>query len=203
MKLREQKRLLVYLEMLVEKMSQEVNIGIHPKITKYLAFEDLIDIVLWTHPNTYRKELLSLKSKEELINLIEIDVNILLYTIAKIEKSMTNYVKYSPSEVSTFFKKTQNEIHYLASKPADDWDEYDKANYHSLLSKTGTAKIVYGVFTDKVLSENVYAVTTKPSYFFDSKEEAEAEIDNIIKEEKFKRDDLTVHKLWLIQNQEI
>ena len=88
MKLREQKRLLVYLEMLVEKMSQEVNIGIHPKITKYLAFEDLIDIVLWTHPNTYRKELLSLKSKEELINLIEIDVNILLYTIAKIEKSI-------------------------------------------------------------------------------------------------------------------
>jgi hypothetical protein len=172
MKLRAQKRILFYLEQLAKKLKQEKNQNIYSEIRKNLITEDLISIILWLFPNKWKQEILSLKTDDELLELIHSDVNILRYTIKKIEENMTNIVQYSQAEVTTFFKSSQNEIHYLASKPVEDWDSYDKANYHSLLSKTNTSKKVYGIFTSDVLAENVYAVTTKPSYFFDSKEEA-------------------------------
>ena len=65
-------------------------------------------------------------------------------------------VKYSSvdelptqSEVNEFFHKTQNEIHYLNSKPVEGqqktlnlveiepWDEYDLANWNNLVRKGG------------------------------------------------------------------
>lgn len=58
---------------------------------------------------------------------------------------------------------------------------------------------MFGIFTSDVLAEDVYAVTTKPSYFFDTKEEAEAEIENIVSEGQFSKGELVVHKLWLLQ----
>ncbi len=58
---------------------------------------------------------------------------------------------------------------------------------------------MFTIFTSDVLAEDVSAVTTKPSYFFDTKEEAENEITNIIAEGRFTRDELTIHKLWLMQ----
>lgn len=39
------------------------------------------------------------------------------------------------------------------------------------------------------------AVTTKPSYFFDTKDEAKAEIENIVAQGKFTKDELVIHKL--------
>jgi TATA-box binding protein (TBP) (component of TFIID and TFIIIB) len=77
-----------------------------------------------------------------------------------------------------------------------DWDDYDRSNYRSLMVKTGTTKKVYAIFTSEVLAEDVYAVTTQPSYFFDTKEEAEVEIENIIAKGEFKSDDLVIHSLW-------
>ena len=112
---------------------------------------------------------------------------------------MTNFSKHSQNEINHFFEKTQNEIHYLASKPVENWDEYDTSNYRSLLLKTGKAKKVYGIFTADVLAEDVYAVTTKPSYFFDTKAEAEAELYDIIDNDfKFSIDDLVIHSFWLL-----
>jgi len=57
---------------------------------------------------------------------------------------------------------------------------------------------VFAIFTSDVLAEDVYAVTTKPSYFFDTKEEAEAEIENVIAKGKFSSNELVVHSLWLL-----
>ncbi len=200
MKIREQKRLRLYLEVLAKKLETEEEQHIHPVIQKQLNTEDLINILLWMFPKIWTREKLISKKKEELLSLIHTDANILWYTIDQLEKQMNNIVKYSQEEIHSFFSKTNNEMHYLASKPVTNWDAYDKANYHSLMSKTNTTKRVFGIFTSDVLAEDVYAVTTKPSYFFDTKEEAEAEIENIIKEENFQRDELTIHSLWLIQN---
>ena len=112
---------------------------------------------------------------------------------------MSLYPKLEQDEVDGFFLRTQNQIHYLASKPVDEWDEYDISNYRAMLLKTGTTKKVFGIFTSDVLAEDVYAVTTKPSYFFDTHEEAEAEIKNIVTDGTFKAEELTIHKLWLLQ----
>lgn len=99
---------------------------------------------------------------------------------------------------SEFPSNAKKDVH-LASKPVEEWDSYDVSNYRSLLLKTGTTKKVFGIFTSDVLAEDVYAVTTKPSYFFDTKEEAEAEIENIVSEGQFSKEELVVHKLWLLQ----
>ncbi|MGY8909795.1 MAG: hypothetical protein ACKVIG_08045 [Flavobacteriales bacterium] len=204
MKLREQKRLLIYLEVLADKlMTQDQKGAIDSKIVQQLTKDEIIKIALWLFPQTWRKETLFQKSEEELLDLIGSDVNILLYTIATMEDAMTNYVKYTQSEVTSFFRKQQKEIHYLASKPVEDWDGYDKANYHSLRSKTNTSKQVYGIFTSDVLAEDVPAVTTKPAHFFDTREEAEAELEKILLDKKFKRKELTIHPLWLLQNEGI
>ncbi len=200
MKIREQKRLLIYLEMLLDIMSQQEHKEIHAKVSQHLTQDDLIKIIHWLFPKTWSIEILSLKSKDELLGLIGAERNILLHMITMIEESMTNIVRYTQSEVTTFFRKNQNELHYLANKPVEDWVAYDRSNYHSLLLKTNSTKKVYGIFTSDVLAEDVYAVTTKPSFFFDSREEAEAEIQKIVSERKFKSEELTVHKLWLIQN---
>ena len=202
MKLQEHKRLVLYLALLAEKLEQEEFQFIHPVIKTLLNIEKLAQIILWLFPKKWTKEELLLKSKEELFEVIGNDVNILEYMIYTLEEQMTNTVKYSQEEVSHFFEKTQREMHYLASKPVTKWDSYDKANYHSLLKKTNSIKKVYGIFTSDVLAEDVYAVTTKPSFLFDSREEAEAEIQKILREKKFKQDELTVHKLWLIQKDE-
>ena len=203
MKLREQKRLLIYLEVLANKlMAQDKEGSINAKVVQQLTKDEIIETILWLYPQTWRKETLLQKSEEELLDLIGSDVNILLYTIAKMEEAMNNFMKYSQSEVTSFFRKQQKEMHYLASKPVEDWDAYDKANYHSLRLKTNTSKQVYGIFTSDVLAEDVYAVTTKPTHFFDTKKEAEDELENILLEKKFKRKDLTIHPLWLLQNDE-
>ncbi|MCI2229940.1 hypothetical protein MC378_12250 [Polaribacter sp. MSW13] len=202
MKIRVQKRVAIYLEFLAEQLSQTIPKPIHPAVLKQLTRDELIQMVCWLFPKKFTKERLAHKSDEWLSTMIGNDVNILSYMIEQINSSITNILDYSQSEVTDFFQKSQNEIHYLASKPVEQWDPYDNANYHALRSKTNTTKKVYAIFTSDVLAEDVYAVTTKPSYFFDTKEEAEAEIDNIIKEQQFKREELTIHSLWQIQHNE-
>ncbi|MDG5490623.1 hypothetical protein [Psychroserpens sp. SPM9] len=179
MKIREKRRLLIYLELLLERFITEQQNEIHPNVIKYFLTEELIDIVLWTYPKTWTHEVLKNKTDKELIELIGSDSNIVLYLIDHIEKTTPLYPQLTREEVTRFFSRTQKETHYLASKPVDQWDKYDVSNYRSLLLKTGTTKKVFGIFTSDVLAEDVYAVTTKPSYFFDTYEEAEGEIKNI------------------------
>lgn len=198
MKLREKRRLLVYLELLAEKFNAEDKKGIHENVIKYFPRKELIEVVLWLFQNTWTKQSLEHKTEAELLELIGSDIGIVLYLIDKLEKSIISYPSFKQEEVNAFFNRTQNGIHYLASKPVADWDEYDVSNYRSLLVRTGTTKKVYGVFTADVLSEDVYAVTTKPSYFFDTKQEAENEIKNIEAEGQFKANELTIHSLWLL-----
>ena len=43
--------------------------------------------------------------------------------------------KPSQDEIDTFFSETQQELHYLASKPVEEWDEYDMSNWKAKLKK--------------------------------------------------------------------
>ncbi|MCK8479038.1 hypothetical protein [Psychroserpens algicola] len=198
MKIREKRRLLIYLELLLERFITEQRNETHPNVIKYFSTEELIDIVLWMYPKTWTFEALENRSDKQLLELIGSDSNIVLYLIDQIEKSTPLYPQLRQEEVTQFFSRTQNEMHYLASKPVDQWDKYDVSNYRSLLLKTGTTKKVFGIFTSDVLAEDVYAVTTKPSYFFDTYKEAEDEIKNIELAGQFKANELTIHKLYLI-----
>lgn len=199
MKIREKRRILIFLELLAERFQNEKLEAVQSNLVKHFTREELTDILMWLFPKVWTIDTLSLKTDNELLGLIENDLNILLYLIDKLEKTIVSYPKFKQEEVNDFFQRTQNEIHYLARKSVGTWDGYDISNYSSLLLKTGTTKKVFGIFTSDVLADNVYALTTKPSYFFDTKKEAETEIESIVAQGQFAKDELVVHELWLLQ----
>ncbi|WP_396602059.1 hypothetical protein [Algibacter sp. R77976] len=198
MKLRNYKRILFFLNRLESFLESEKELKPSSELSNYYTDGELREIIHWLYRDVWSKNALGFMERSQLLELINSNYGILLWTIYSLEKSMTNAPNITQSDIDTFFQRTQNELHYLASKPVEEWDEYDTSNYRSLLVKTGTTKKVFAIFTSDVLAEDVYAVTTKPSYFFDTKEEAEDEINNILVEGKFTRDELVVHSLWLL-----
>lgn len=199
MKIKAQKQILYFLEALQANWEGLEEHTISHELLNIFNREELEAMVLWLLPNLDESSFTG-KTNAAILELMNCDVNVLAYFIEQWKAIMVETPKIEQEAVDDFFRKNQKELHYLASKPVTKWDRYDKSNYHALLAKTNTTKKVYAIFTSDVLAEDVYAVTTKPSYFFDTKEEAEAALANIIKEENFKAKDLTIHTLWLMQN---
>lgn len=198
MKLRNYKRILFFLNRLESFLESEKESKASSELASYYTDSELREIIHWLYRDVWSKNALGFMERPQLLELINSNYGILLWTIYSLEKSMTDTPNISQNDIDAFFQRTQNELHYLASKPVEEWDEYDTSNYRSLLVKTGTTKKVFAIFTSDVLAEDVYAVTTKPSYFFDTKSEAEKEIDTILLDGKFTRDELVVHSLWLL-----
>ena len=55
----------------------------------------------------------------------------------------------SQEEVNKFFSDTQQEIHYLNSKPVKDWDEYDLSNWKAKLRKKEIGRPQFGESIDE------------------------------------------------------
>ena len=54
------------------------------------------------------------------------------------ERGLEESVKMpSQKDVNDFFSDTFDEIHYLNSKPVEDWDEYDLSNWAARVRKSG------------------------------------------------------------------
>lgn len=198
MKLRNYKQILFFLSRLESFLESEKESKTSSELASYYTDSELREIIHWLYRDVWSKNALGFMERPRLLELINNNHGILLWTIHSLEKSITDTPNMTQNNIDAFFQKTQNKLHYLASKPVEEWDEYDTSNYRNLLVKTGTTKKVFAIFTSDVLAEDVYAVTTKPSYFFDSKKEAEDEIDKILVEGKFTRDELVVHSLWLL-----
>jgi hypothetical protein len=78
------------------------------------------------------------------------------------------------ADVHTLLSFLGREPHYLAVKPLLQWDEYDWANYQSLERKaTKRLTQVFAVYSDTVLEEDKYLVTTKPTQFYPTYQEAD------------------------------
>jgi hypothetical protein len=206
MKLREYKRVLFFLKILETFLETETKLP--PKLISFYTDSELREMAHWLYRDVWSNKTIGLMERSKLVELINAQYGVLLWSIDQLDRRMTSKPSSSQEEVDAFFQRTNNEMHYLASKPVGYWDKYDASNYRNLLVKTGTTKKAYAIFTsdvlsedvlsEDVLSEDVYAVTTKPSHCFDTKEEAETEITNIVAEGKFTNDDLVVHSLWLL-----
>lgn len=84
--------------------------------------------------------------------------------------------------------------HYLASKPIDLWDEYDRSNYYSLERKaTRRIRRVYGYYSKDIMECDKYLVTSPPVQFFSSKEEAEGKVS------KETLETVNVFALWICE----
>lgn len=196
MKIREHKRILMFLEDLLGILEHQKGEFDLSNLLPLYTDRELREMIHWNFKDFWSKNALGFMNRPELIELIQTDYQVLSWTVHQLEQQLKAQPTYSQKEVDDFFTKTYNETHYLAHKSVEQWDEYDFANYRQLLVKSSKAKKVYGIFDADVLAEDANAVTTQPHYFFDTKEEAEEEINNIVAEGKFTRGELTIHSLW-------
>lgn len=167
----------------------------------FFSKEELIKIVchvfgdsLWEH------EYLNRCSEKELLSLIKYDSFFLSYLIEILEMELGTLPSFIQADVTAFFESVNCEMHYLASKKVEAWDNYDRNNYYSLLRRMGKTKMVYAVFDGEVKEEDKYSVTTPPSQFFDTREEAEKGTESLIKERNLEPKSLKVMSLWKLNN---
>ena len=107
--------------------------------------------------------------------------------------------RIDPKEVWQVLSQLGLHTHYLASKAIAQWDEYDLSNYRSLMIKAGKLKKVYGVYDTMVSQDDVAMVDKHPNFFFDSKEKAEAVMQELIADGVFSADE--VHVLFHYRKQ--
>lgn len=197
MTIKQRKLILHFLEMLEHQLESRKVTAINSIFLQLFSRKELIEIVLWLFTN-YDKSMLSEKTDAELLKLIGDDANVLSFVIEQWKNNIRAVPKLTPEEVHRFFDEIQLDIHYLRHKPVEEWDDYDVSNYYSILFKRGKTKRVFAIFTSDVKDEDKYAVTTQPSFFFDTKEEAEQEVERICKETKQGASNFVIHKLWKI-----
>mgnify|MGYP006077879949 CR=1 FL=1 len=122
MKLRAYKRILFFLKDLDGFMETAGRTQLSNELIKHYTDSELRDMIYWLYKDVWSKNALGFMERGKLIELINGDSVVLHWTIHCIEQRMTNTTSYSQKEVDTFFTRTNNEIHYLASKPVSDWD---------------------------------------------------------------------------------
>ena len=197
--IKQQKIILFFLKTYKKELEKQNVDELNPMFNDFFSREELIEILEYLYLDKLEEFQVEQLDDNKLLGLIGNNVSILEYYSYKLEESITASPTLSQEEVSEFFERTHNEIHYLNSKPTKHWDEYDRSNYYSLLYKHGKTRRVFAIFTADVKTEDKYAVSTQPSFFFDTKEEAENEIENIIQQRKFKKNELKVMSLWKIE----
>ncbi len=195
--IKQQKIILFFLRAYKKELEKQHVDELNPMFNNFFSREELIEILEYLYLDKLEEFQIEKLDNNGLLELIGNDVSILEYYSYWLE-GITTSPMVSQKKVSEFFERTQNEIHYLNSKPTEQWDKYDTSNYYSLLFKNGKTRRVFAIFTSDVNEKDKYAVTTKPSFFFDTKEEAEVELKSVLKEKKFKRDELKIMSLWQI-----
>ncbi|MCP4181181.1 MAG: hypothetical protein GY756_25745 [bacterium] len=197
MTIKERKLMLHFLELLEQQLENRKVTEINLVFLNLFSRKELIEIILWLFTN-YDKSMLTEKTDAELLELIGDDTCVLSYVIQQWKNNISAVPKLSQEEVHSFFDEIQIDPHYLRDKPVNEWDDYDVSNYYSILFKHGKTKRVYAIFTSDVKDDDKYAVTTQPTFFFDTKEEAEEELERVCIETKQCVSDFVIHSLWKI-----
>jgi hypothetical protein len=196
MNIKQQKLILHFLELLEKSWEHRKVSEINDALLDYISREQFIKIVLWLYKN-HDTNSLAKKSDVDLLDLIGDDSCVLSYVIEQWKQQITARPTMSQDEVHEFFDKFQLGAHYLRDKPVQEWDTYDVSNYYSILYKRGKTRRVFAIFTDDVDEQEKYIVTTSPSQFFDTKEEAEDELQKCYRQGL--HDSLKVMSLWKIE----
>lgn len=196
MKTKEVNRLLFFLrhlELLLEGQEETLEL---PKLLTHYTDSELREMIHWFHKESWSKNALGFIERDELEKLITTDYQVLLWTIAQLEKQTFVPIDYSQQEVDSFFRNTYNEIHYLASKDSTKWDSYDKVNYHSLRTKAGKIYKAFIILPASKRRTNPLA-RLEPKDFFDTREEAAKAIQAITKEKATTINDYIIDSVWL------
>lgn len=173
-------------------MEQEINKTVNLDLDCYEGNEDII-IGLFTHValregwsyeeiNAVVKEALRLKDYDHLI------------------ETFKSYCEPKDEVTSKKLLRILNQLglftHYLATKDIWTWDKYDYSNYRALKHKAGIKDKVYAIYTSDVEVKHKYRVTTMPTVFFESEEEAQEEINLICSRTGQDTSDYVIHTLY-------
>ncbi len=199
MTLKQQRLFLYFFEVLETHLRYTDALPLSKEVKQFLTRDECIDIILWLSPEMYHRVALEKLDDEKLHSLLVTDYNILLYIIHKWELHLSKSINFSDEEVDALFTKTNNQIHYLYTKPTSSWDSYDRSNYISLLYKAGFTIEVYGIYSSSVKEEDKYIVDSPPKKFYDTKEEAETELQRCITEENANPDSFVIYPLYKIK----
>lgn len=198
MTIKERKRILYFLEAFMVNLESHEENNINPEFLNLFSRKELLEMVLWLHKN-YDKSMLTEKTDSELLELLNDDANVLAFVIEQWKSNISAVPKLTQTEVYEFFEKMPISAHYLRDKPVEEWDDYDVSNYYSLLYKHGKTRRVFAIYTSDVKEEDKYVVTTQPSFFFDTREEAEEELERCYEQGLNKWDSLKIMSLWKIE----
>lgn len=197
MTIKQQKVLIRLLQQYLTLMEEHDVESIDPNWEGFFSRKELLAMIDFLYEeDDLKKYKLSNMENDELSKFIHSDYQVIRYIIHTLEQDIVATPTISGKEINEFFTRIGMETHYLMYKPPFQWDEYDRSNYYSLLFRHGKTKKVYAIFTSDVDEKDKYAVTTKPSFFFDTQEEAQAELEKIIAERRFSKDELKIMTLY-------
>lgn len=100
--------------------------------------------------------------------------------------------RIDPKEVWEVLSQLGLHTHYLANKSIAFWDTYDLSNYRSLMIKAGKLKKVYGIYDSLVNQDDVSSINSHPPFFFKTKEEAQAVMQDMVVAHKWNKEDCHV-----------
>ncbi len=198
MNIRKRKLILYFLGAYYRSIANRKVNEIDPKLLEFFSRKELVQMIIELFDDYDRSSLAEL-SELELLEIIGEDVLVLSYVIDMWREGITSVPKMNQQEVHEFFDQFQMGAHYLRSKPVEEWDEYDRSNYYAILWKRGKTRRVFAIFTSDVNEEDKYVVSTKPSFFFDTEEEAQEELERYIEEKNFTQGELKIMSLWKIE----
>ena len=180
----------------LDGLFSDAKLKLSPHFEHLFSEEEVADIVeMYNYNNP--KDMLDFKhmSTNERASYL-CDELILQRLLLTLEEKLNKVSDLTQEEVHEFFVRTQRETHYLFTKPVEEWDSYDVGNYRSLLMKYGKLRKVYAIFTSEVREDDKYLVTTQPSLFFDTREDAERDLNTLYKEGNFQPGDLKIMDIW-------
>ena len=199
MNLKQQGLCLYFFEVLEANLRDCDAVPVSSKVKSFLTRDESIAIILWLSPERYHKAELETFTDEKLYEALVTDYNILLYLIHKWRVRLSQPITFSNQEVDALFTRTNNEIHYLYTKPTSSWDGYDRNNYIALLAKAGFTIQVYGIYSSSVKERDKYNVDSPPKVLYDTKEEAQTELNRLIQKENYRENDLVIYPLFKIK----
>ena len=161
--------------------------------------DEVFEIMQWKYRDPFL-EIVRLRRTDptQLRKFISEHSETLRYFIEKWSKRIQQSPELSYREKEDFFGKYGIEDHYLNFKSIDKWHSSDEETFIALLFTHGKAEEVYAVFLLDPDNTAFHAVSTQDTFFFDTTEEAEEEVQKLTEERGYSPGMLRIQSLFKI-----
>jgi hypothetical protein len=185
-----------FLRLLLEKMlDDKVAEELDSRWLKIYDKEQLKAIITWLYLDKVPANIdIENMDNQKLLETIGDEYHLLNYFIEQLAKELSAFKNPTSESVMEILTQLGQETHYLASKPLESWNAYDRSNYQGLCYKAGAAIPVYGVYDADAKEQDKYSFTL-PSKLFSSSREALQHISDLVQSGQFEENELKIMAL--------